>query len=163
MSDFPDLSPDTLPDSSGTKGGASTPTPTLTGATLMYCTLPLQLSENQQGAGALTRLDWKQFQTAPQLRLVLQDANGLPINLTDAASVKLRLSRLIGGSLLIAKSMTVAYPAGGIVAYSFVASDVEIAGTFALEVEVVMNNNDVLYFPTWGNVLFVINKSLGGP
>lgn len=140
----------------------ATPSAPTQGDPIMYCTLPLQISENQQNVGALTRINWKQFQTAPQLTLCLQDGSGLPMNLTGA-TVTLRLSTLIGSTLQIAEPMTLSYAVGGIVSYHFAPSDVAVAGTFSLEIEAVMANGDVLYFPSDGNVLFVISRALGGP
>ncbi len=128
----------------------------------MYCSLPLQISENQQNVGAITRISWKTFQTSPQLTLCLQDGNGLPMNLTGS-TVTLRLSTLIGSTLLIQEPMVLAYAVGGIVSYHFVAADVAVAGTYALEVEEVAANGDIRYYPSDGNVLFVIGRALGGP
>ncbi len=162
MSDFPG-SGETDPGGANSSDPAPAPpsVPSTGVETIMYCTLPLQIAEVQQGAGALTRLDWKQFQTAPRFQFRLIDGSGLPMKLAGAA-VTLRLATLIGATLLIEDVMTLDYADGGIVGYHLARADVAVAGTFSLEIEVVQSNGDTLYFPSDGNVLFVISKALGG-
>ena len=130
---------------------------------VIYCTLPLQIGLNSNGGLATTRIDWKQFMTSPMLVLTLMGDNGVPINLTGALSVRLRLTPFLGGGVGIVAAMQVLYAAGGVVGYKFLAVDVATPGTFTLEVEAVQADGSAMYFPTMGRVVFALNSSLGGP
>ena len=133
-----------------------------TGGTLMYCALPLAIGLTTQPGQAQTRLDWKQFQTGPELIFVLQDANGMPMNLTGAQSVTLRIAPVFGGAVT-SDVLTPLYAAGGQFGYSPQAADVATAGTFQFDIEVIDAGGNILYFPSDGTVLFLIHPSLGGP
>lgn len=84
--------------------------------------------------------------TAPTLEATLTDANGDPIDVTNA-DVDFQMSEPRGGPVVIDAAMSKQDAANGVVAYSWTSGDTDSPGRYRAEIEVTYGDGSVETFP----------------
>ena len=105
---------------------------------------------------------WKQNDLEPPAQAPLLNADGSPIDLTTATSVKF-LMRPTGtsGSPKVTHAVTITDAANGIVKYAWVSGDTDTVGTFDQEWEITWPTSRPQTVPNHGYNTVVIEDDLG--
>jgi len=113
----------------------------------------------QEGEDSLMAFRIKTNDTSPKLAVTLEDANSVPVNISGA-NVRFHMKAFGATSLKIDAPMTITNATGGIVQYSWVATDTNTAGTYYGEVEVTYSDSTVETFPNNGYFTIIIKEDL---
>jgi hypothetical protein len=91
----------------------------------------------------------KAHDTMPAISATLSTANGTPVDLTNATSVKFIMAASPGGAIKVAAAATINTPKTlGQVTYQWIATDTATPGTYQAEWEVTWASGGVQTFPT---------------
>lgn len=93
----------------------------------------------------------KQNDTSPAIRTTLYDGNNLPQDITGNNGVRFHM-RAVGGAVVIDEAATVVDAGGGVVGYTFDASETATVGLYEAEFEVTYADNSVETFPNVGYI-----------
>lgn len=98
----------------------------------------------------------------PELNATLLDVDGLPLNLSVASSVTLRVRQVVlsGSPVKWAKPCTIAAPAAGKVSFAWAAGDTATPGTYEVEFLVTWADGGVQAVPNNGNAVIKILPTL---
>lgn len=127
------------------------------GSMALEVTGPLSLEAD---VSAETKFQIKQNDTLPSLLRQMVDANGVPINLSDAASVKFIMSTPSGGAVVNAAAVIVDR-VGGWVRYDWSVVDTATVGPYRGEFQATMNDGAVLTAPTSDYIKIRVYDDLG--
>lgn len=95
----------------------------------------------------------KQNDTSPAIRSILQDGDGVAVNLTNS-TVRFHMRNAQTGELVVDQAAAVVNEAGGIVQYSWQVGDTDTVGWFKAEWQVNYNGDsgDIETFPSEGYI-----------
>lgn len=113
----------------------------------------------QEGEDSLMAFRIKTNDTSPKLAVTLQDANSVPVNISGA-TVRFHMKAFGATSLKTDAPMTITNATGGIVQYSWVAADTNLAGTYYGEVEVTYPDSSIETFPNNGYFTIIVKEDL---
>ena len=113
----------------------------------------------QEGEDSLMAFRIKTNDTSPKLAVTLQDANSVPVNISGA-TVRFHMKAFGATSLKTDAPMTITNATGGIVQYSWVAADTNLAGTYYGEVEVTYSDSTIETFPNNGYFTIIVKEDL---
>jgi len=113
----------------------------------------------QEGEDSLMAFRIKTNDTSPKLAVTLQDANSVPVNISGA-TVRFHMKAFGATSLKTDAPMTITNATGGIVQYSWVAADTNLAGTYYGEVEVTYPDSTIETFPNNGYFTIIVKEDL---
>lgn len=88
----------------------------------------------------------KQGDTTPALRATLEDGSGSAVNLTGAG-VRFKMDEPRGGGNVVDDTVTVQDASGGVVEYTWKATDTETPGRYRAEFVVTYQDSTVETFP----------------
>lgn len=100
----------------------------------------------------------KQNDTSPALQATLKDYNGNPISLVGA-TVRFHM-KSFEGAIKVDQTMTITNASGGVVTYSWQATDTNTAGTYYAEFQVTYADLAIETFPNSGSIAITITPEL---
>jgi len=103
----------------------------------------------------------KQNDLSPGLEAQLQDEDGDPVSLSDAASVDFHMMQYGESTLKVNSAATISNVAQGIVVYEWSSGDTDTSGIFKAEFEVTYNSGKTETFPNTGDFSVNIQPQVG--
>lgn len=97
----------------------------------------------------------KQNDTSPGIRTTLYDGDGLIQDITGNLGVTFHMKNA-AGTVVIDEAATVVDAAGGVVSYTFDATETATAGAFEAEFEVTYADGSIETFPNGSNIAITI-------